>query len=122
MARILIVLVILVGGLIFGFAFFNSYWARKQLESNRKVKAKFAKWLKRPEPGPVTEKQVTHLLVLWWAVLAGIVGAFSAGLVVRGIQPFRILIIAVVCAAFGGWVTHHMRAGWVEKKGHKKNH
>ena len=121
MARIVIVLAVLLGGLIFGFVFFNSYWARKRLISNRKVRAKLAKWLKRPEPGPVTEQQVTQLLVLWWAGLAGVVGAFSSGIVVRGIQPFRILIIAAVCAAFGGWVTHHMRAGWVEKKSHGRD-
>lgn len=115
MARLIIVLVILAGGMIFGFAFFNAYWAREQLESNRMVKVKIAKWLKRPVPGPVTENQVTQLLVFWWAGLAGVVGAFSSGIVVRGIQPFRILLIAAVCAAFGGWVTHHLRAGWVEK-------
>ncbi len=121
MARLLVLFAVLAVGLLFGFVFLNSYWARKQLNRSRLTRSKLSKWFKRADPAPVTEKDVTHLLVLWWTVLSGMIGAFSSTLLVRGIQPFRILIAASVCAAFGGWLTHHLRAGFVEKKSQKEN-
>lgn len=116
MARFVVVILVCLGALLLGVALLNPYWAKKRLHQNRKLKLALSKWLNLKEPKPVTEAGVTSLLVYWWSLLGGAVGAFCSVIVVRGIQPFRILLIAAVCAAFFGWVTYNLRAGWVEKR------